>query len=404
MLVRRFLAWSQMVTASQRAEGGRALALGYLYSQMADDTRAEAEAALTGLLDDLAPQVRLALAEAFASAVEAPRHCIIALAWDQPKIAAVVLERSPLLTHEDLIDCAARGEPEVQCAIAARPSLSSAVSIALADSGTEEALIALARNAGAEIPEFSLRRMLERFGANCALREALLTRPQLPASVRSDLIQLAASALTGFVAGSGWLSAERAERLRREVTERAMIGIAVEASQEEPETGSVEMARQLRLAGQLTPSLMLRALLCGDRSLFEAAIAELSEVPMARASGYVRDHRGRGFAALYARARMPADLLPIFKAALNAQDEAGSIHLQEGARLSRALIASVLAACAVMDDGISTKVTALLRRLDLEAAQQDARDVTERVVRELQEPHAPRLLQLEMRSTALATC
>ena len=109
-----------MVPPSQRAEGVRALALGYLYSPMAEEMRREAEAALTSVLDDPAPVVRLALAEAFASAREAPRHCVIALAHDQPEIAALVLGRSPLLRDEDLIDCVARGDLASQCAIARR--------------------------------------------------------------------------------------------------------------------------------------------------------------------------------------------------------------------------------------------------------------------------------------------
>lgn len=392
MIVRRFLAWSRMVPPGQRAEGVRALALGYLYSPMEEDMRVEAEAALTGLLEDPSPQVRLALAEAFASAVEAPRHCVIALAYDQPEIAAVVLGRSPLLSDEDLIDCAARGEAAVQCAIAGRPSLSAAVSMALADNAAPEALTMLAQNFGADLPEFGLRRMLERFGGDGALREAMLTRPRLPPCVRSDLIHSASSALTALVAEAGWLSADRAERLHREMTERALVDIALEASEEEPEDASVKMARHLRLAGRLTPSLMLRALLHGDRSLFEAALAELSGLPLARASGFVRYHQGSGFSALYARARMPAELLPVFKAALAALDEAEARSEAEDARLSRRLIGRVLRACGALDGAGPARVASMLRRLDAEAARQDAREATTRMIEE--QMQGPALLSL----------
>ena len=400
MIVRRFLAWSRMVPAGQRAEGVRALALGYLYSPMDEETRAEAEAALTGLLDDPSPQVRLALAEAFASAVEAPRHCLIALAYDQPEIAAVVLGRSPLLSDEDLIDCAARGEAAVQCAIAGRPSLSAAVSLALTDCGTVEALTALAGNAGADVPEFGLRRMLDRFGADAALREALLTRACLPPCVRADLIHSASNALTALVVEAGWLSSERAERLHREVAERAMVDVALEACHDDPDDACIGMARHLRLVGRLTPSLMLRALLCGDRFLFEAALAELSGLPLARASGFVRYHQGGGFAALYARAGMPADLLPVFKASLAAQDEAGAQRTQDEARLSRRLTSSVLRACAELRG--AAKVGALLRRLDAEAAQQEARTLTEQMIEDLQSIQAPLLTSAESREPLLA--
>lgn len=393
MLVRRFLSWSRLVPPAQRAEGVRALALGYLYSPMAQDMREEAEAALTAMLEDPSPLVRQALAEAFASASDAPRHCVIALAYDQPEVAAPVLGRSPLLRDEDLIDCAAHGDAAIQNAIASRPGLSAAVSAALAQSAPLEAVIALASNEGADLPEFTQRLMVERFGADGALREALLARPDPPACVRSDIVHAAASALSAFVAEAGWLSAERAERLQREVCDRAAMVIAVEASRDEggAEDGALQIVRHLRVTGRLTPALMLRALLCGDRSLFEAALAELSGLPLARASGQARYHQGSGFAALYARARMPAELLPVFRAALSAQDEAGAPASCDEARLSRRLIRRVLDDCARLQGEPLARVGALLRRFDTEAARQDARDVAARL---FQDAETPRLLAL----------
>jgi hypothetical protein len=401
MLVRRFLTWSRLVPPAQRAEGVRALALGYLYSPMPEDMRGEAEAALTAMLEDPSPLVRQALAEAFASATDAPRHCVIALAYDQPEIAAPVLCRSPLLRDEDLIDCAAHGDGAIQSAIARRPCLSAAVSAALAQSAPLEALIALALNEGADLPEFSQRLMLERFGADGALREALLSRPNPPAAVRSELVHAAAAALGAFVSEAGWLSPERAERLQREVCDRAAMIIAVEAAQEDPQDGCLDMVRHLRMTGRLTPALMLRALLCGDRALFEAALAELSGLPLARACGQVRYHQGSGFAALYARARMPADLLVVFRAALAAQDVAGATAPGDEARLSRRLIRLVLDDCARLEGEALDRVSALLRRFDSEAARQDARVITERLYDDAQAPHPP-LLESGNRAPLLA--
>ena len=379
MIVRRFLAWSQMVPPGQRAEGVSALALGYLYSQMTPEIRREAEAALTAVLEDSSPLVRRALAEAFASAVDAPHHCVLALAHDQPEIAALVLERSPVLSDQDLIDCAAAGQGAAQVAIARRPKLSSLVSAALTETACVEALKALAENVGADVPEFSLRRMLERFGADAGLREALLGRAGLPACVRVDLVCAGASALTTFVRDCGWLTGDRAERLRRDASERAIIDIALAEAQDDSLDGALDMARHLRAAGRLTPALMLRALLSGDRCLFEAALAELAGQPLARAAGFVRFHQGSGFQALFDRARMPPNLLPVFQAALLAQDEAGEIASGDAARLSREMIGLVLRACEALEDPDLAQVVALLRRFDAEAAQEEARALTRRI-------------------------
>ncbi len=357
----------------------RALALGYLYSPMPEDVRREAEAALTAVLEDSSPLVRQALAEAFTSAIEAPHHCVIALAHDQPEIAALILGRSPLLKDEDLIDCAGRADIATQCAIARRPALSAAVSAALAESAAMEALIVLAENTGADVPEFSLHRMLERFGTDGALREAMLSRPGLPACVRSDLVQATASALTALVAARGWLADERAQTISREACERATIGITLAAAQDEPMDSQMDMVRHLRANGRLTPALLLRALLSGDRSLFEAALAELSGLPLARAAGFVRFHQGGGFAALYDRAKMPTELRTVFKAALAAQDEAGETWPAAEPRLSRRLIGRVLQDCSRVEGAGLAKVITLLRRFDSEAARQDARELTARI-------------------------
>jgi hypothetical protein len=148
---------------------------------------------------------------------------------------------------------------------------------------------------------------------------------------------------------------------------------------------------------------MPRALLSGDRSLFEAALAELSGQPLARAAGFVRFHQGGGFVALYDRARMPATLLPVFQAALLAQDEADEPASGEEARLSRRLIGQVLVDCEALEDPELAKVMALLRRFDAESAQQEARDLMTRLFEAQKEPLAlpkPASLPLDLAASA----
>ncbi len=70
--------------------------------------------------------MRRALAEAFASAPDAPHHIVLGLADDQSDISSIVLGRSPVLSDSDLIDCAAIGDAIAQSAIALRPVVSPA--------------------------------------------------------------------------------------------------------------------------------------------------------------------------------------------------------------------------------------------------------------------------------------
>src|SRR5947209_7751041 len=374
MLVRKFMLWVSEVSAAERAEGAGALARAYLYGDFAATEKGEAEVALYSLLDDASPMVRKSIAEAFACAVDAPHAIVLALANDQSAIAWVVLGGSPLRSDAGLVDCAAVGDALPQAAIALRPRRSMSVSAALAEVGAREALIALAVNSAAEIADFSMRRMIERFGADGEMREALLSRPQLPPVLRSALVAATAQALSHFVTSRSWLSAERTERVTREARESANIMISAESAREFDHVGACELVAYLRKSGQLTAGLILRSLLSGHTTLFEAALCELSGMPARRVAGLIAAFRGTGFAALYNRCGLPGGLLPAFRAAFEAAQESGfSSESCHTARLSRTIVERVLTACEDMHEGEFDSLLALLRRFEAEALREEAR-------------------------------
>ena len=215
-VVRRVLAWMRRQPAEGRAEAVNALARAFLHSGLSDAIRAEAMLALTSCLDDSSVAVRRALAEALAGAIEAPRHIILALACDQSEVARIVLARSPLLEEAELVDCAAIGDAAVQTAIARRPGLGAGVAAAIAEIGEKGALLALADNPLAELGPNVLRRIFERSGDDARVREALLGRDYLPASLRADLAAATAEALAEFTSSRMWLDPRRAERIARD--------------------------------------------------------------------------------------------------------------------------------------------------------------------------------------------
>ena len=276
MMAQKFLEWIRTASAVERAEGAGMLARAFLYDDLPEPEREEARLILTALLDDSSPRVRRALAENFASATTVPHYMVLTLAGDHSDIAAIVLARSPLLSDAELVDCAATSDAFAQSAIALRPSVPAPVAAALAEVGACEALISLALNPGAEVLEFSLRRMIERHGH-------------------------------------------------------------------------------------------------GNKHLLEAALCELTGLPMARVAGFVAESKGAGFAALYRKAHMPERLLPAFVAGLEAVAQArcgGPMN----AELRRPIITRVLEACALVNRGELDPLIARLRHLEAEAARNEARD------------------------------
>jgi len=141
---RRFLQWLAIAPLNERAEAAGALARAYLCSGLTADELAPAEGLMLNLLDDLSPLVRRSLADALAPSPAAPAPVIIALASDQPQIAAPIYALSPLLIDADLVDGVATGGDAVQAAIASRAVVPSAVAAALAELGSAEACQILA--------------------------------------------------------------------------------------------------------------------------------------------------------------------------------------------------------------------------------------------------------------------
>jgi uncharacterized protein (DUF2336 family) len=370
MIVRHFLQWVRTAPAGHRADATSALARAYLHSDLSPDDRIAAEGAMVMLLDDPSPLVRLALAEALAASADAPPAVILALAADQPEVAACILERSPLLLDADLVDVVGTAEAAAQEAVARRRDLPCPVAAAIAEIGTAEACLTLIENTGAGIVAFSLDRIVARHGHLAAIREALFAREDLPASTRQALVVQLSDTLARFVTAREWLEEDRAQRVAKEACEKATIALAAGSSSREVRP----LVTHLRQSGQLTTGLVLRALLSGNVLLFEEALAELAGMSLARVSGIVHDRRAGVFRALYEKASLPPSAYSAFRAALDVLHEMGVPAEPGGAtRLKRRMVERVLTRCEEDPPEEVAPLLTLLRRFATEAAREEAR-------------------------------
>jgi uncharacterized protein (DUF2336 family) len=370
MIVRHFLDWVRTAPAGQRADATGALARAYLHSELSPDDAAAAEGAMLMLLDDPSPLVRRALADTLAASPSAPPAVVLALAADQPQIAAPVLALSPLFVDADLVDAVATGSEAVQAAIASRAGLPRSVAAAVAEVGTAESCLVLVENSAADIAPFSLDRIVERFGHLAVIREALLARDDIAAATRLTLVAKVSETLVGFVAERQWLDVDHAQRIAREACEKATVTLAADT----PTTQIRPLIHHLRVSGQLTAGLILRALLSGNVALFEEALAELTEMPVERVSALVHDSGNASLRALFDRAGLPPSTYPAFKEAIGAMREGGLISEPGGAaRLKRRMIERVLTGCKNEALGELAPLLTLLRRFAMEAARDEAR-------------------------------
>jgi uncharacterized protein (DUF2336 family) len=370
MDVGEFLQWMEAAPAGKRADAAAALARSYLLEDTGEDSRSAAEAALTVLLDDRAPEVRLAIAGALGASDRAPRHIIIALAADLTEIAEAVVGRSPLFADAELVDMVAAMPTPLQVAIAGRPAVSNAVAAAVAEVGDEAACAILLANAGATIARISLHRIAERFGQDEEIRNALLVRPNLPPEVHQLLVHMVTEALGQLALVKAWMPEESVKAVTRDACDRATIAIAAE-------TETIDLAalvEHLRVTGQLTTALLLRAVCAGNIAFFETALAVLSGVPEKRVTSLVRSGRAWGLRAVYTKAKLPPLAFEAFSAALDTWRRlAADGEITDRYRFTVQMVEAVLARYSGISDGEMNELATMVRRFAADQARDAAR-------------------------------
>ncbi|WP_370868970.1 DUF2336 domain-containing protein [Ectorhizobium quercum] len=319
MIVQAFLRWAETAKAAERAAAAKALVRAYLQSTLFGEQRKAAMIAITHLLDDPSPVVRLGLAEALAVSAEAPRAIVLSLAQDQSEIAATVLASSPVLLDADLIDLIGRGDVCTRAAIAARTGLSAPVAAAVAEVGEPEVISVLLENGTARIGRISLRRMAERFAAEAAIRAALLERGDLPADARHILVAELGNALAELDLVRNVIGGLRMRRLTREICELAAVVIAGTAARDE----LPELVEHMRASGRLTPAFLMQALCAGRIEFFAEAIRNLSGLEERRVRSILATGRMHAVRALFESVGLARDVSVLFVEAVMLWREAG---------------------------------------------------------------------------------
>lgn len=272
MIIKSFLSWVQSAPGGSRAQAAGALARAYLYSNLSPAEHEEAEAALTFLLDDQEVIVRVALAEAFGGAENAPHHIVSALLLDEDEVAMPILSGSVHIPEHELIDLVATETVERCVAVARRPGVSIGLAAAICEVACAEACTALLVNERVDVTLTSLQRIVERFGENRDVKDALMAREGVPLQIRHMMLRRYTESLRAHPQVLGARTTRAPEQLVADAQDRSTITLAWNASDAELD-GLVE---HLVVSGQMTSVLLLRAAITGCFNLLNASLARLS--------------------------------------------------------------------------------------------------------------------------------
>ncbi len=371
MVIKEFLRWIGTAPVEQRADATGALARAWLHSKLDDEELGAAEAALTVMLDDPNPTVREAMALVFASEVTAPQHIVLSLAHDVHMVSVPILQGSPVLLESELVDLVATGDMMTQCAIAARRLPSAAVSAAIAEVGEQRACTVLIRNINAKATKNSLLRIAERFGDDPEIREGLLSQPGIPIEVRQLIVHKMSEELANLPALQFEALGGKGQHFAGEAKDRITIQLAAHATDIEIEA----LVEHLRQSGQLTTTLLLRALCSGNLFFIEVALASLSGLPALKVQAVLSHGSTGAVMAVLKKAALPESSYQAFGLAVEVFREVDVEDFEPTANpeFARRLISGVLARLRGSGEGAHNQLLGLLRRFEAEAARDAAR-------------------------------
>ena len=228
-----------------------------------------ATAVLELLVRDLAVEVRQALASTVAASTRLPPHIARQLAGNSIEVADPILQRSPVLSDEDLVRVVRTNAMQYALAVAGRERLSELVSDALVDTGHAEVVARLVDNVGASISQSTMQRVVQDYRGNDQIHTRVIRRPELPFEVVEQLIGVMGERLEWELIRDRGLSAEEARALMHAVCERATISFTARAHAD----GKLQQYLLTEFsAGQLDHERLLRCLRDGDVASLEIGL------------------------------------------------------------------------------------------------------------------------------------
>lgn len=249
-----------------------------LAPQLDEEDKEQARDAIVRTLELLARdqtrRVRQILAEALRDLADAPPSVVQRLARDSEAVVACpLLEFSPLLSDQDLLEIIAEGCPSANLsAISRRPKLGPTVADAVVATDDQPGIAALLANDSAQIREETLDRLVTRAEVVTAWQAPLVERPRLSPGTIRKLATFVADHLLNKLQSRKDLDEDTARRVADEVHRR----LDGDPPQSEAVAGEAELP--LDQAGGLDDEALLQALARGDRDLVRQGLAQAADL------------------------------------------------------------------------------------------------------------------------------
>lgn len=273
------------------------------------------------LARDQVTRVRSILAETLKDIADAPPDVIKRLAMDtEIEVSGPVLEFSPVLTDEDLMEIIAAGPANGGVgAISRRSTVTERVADAVVGTNDIEAIADLLGNSSAQIREETLDGLVEQASEVELWHAPLVGRPKLPPRAARQLASIVADSLLHVLEDRTDFDDETMEAVKAMVHRRvsgdgaagggsekgAPQGVALDYLQQDP---PIEMAQRLHKSGKLERKILNNAIQASDFGLVFAALVVRSGVNADVAKKILSDNSAKGVVALTWKCGLDMDI------------------------------------------------------------------------------------------------
>lgn len=297
--------------------------VGNLLPELSDEEKEKAYRAthqvMTLLARDQLPRVRRVLSEALKQVPTAPRDIVLTLAKDRDTdVASPILEYSPVLTDDDLLEVISSSPLSASlAAISRRNGVSHAVSDAIFHTGDSSAVASLLNNQSAQIREETLDAIITAAPEQNSWHEPLVHRRDLNSKaalriaefVADSLIQQLASR-TDFEPGTvDRLKDVVHTRLKKEQSKETLL--SPDINSDSLDSDSLALAQQqvdaMNKQGVLLTHHVLSALDDGNLSFALIATASLADVDVHAVRAVINAHSAKGAQAVAWKAGFTAE-------------------------------------------------------------------------------------------------
>jgi len=301
----------QGTTAETRANAVQKIGRELRLAKLNDAERAFAVKLMDRICADVSDLVRRALSVTLRNSENLPRHIALTLIQDIDSIAVPILSSSPILTDNDLVAVLKSGAADKIRAVAQRKTISLHVSHAIVSYGDGAATARLAANDGALISPETAEMIAELHADDDLIREAALSRHDMPPAVVARLIEHSAEKVHANLKTYPGVSDKRAAMIAKHTQERAQSYFV---GGNWPEDRLRDYAKALDKSGKLTPRLILRCAGRGDIRFVLMGLSLLAGQTVAKTRLMVLASSGLGVKALALRARFTGSQIELLTA------------------------------------------------------------------------------------------